>query len=75
MSLLVEAFIFLLATIVVVPVCRKFGLSSVLGYLLVGLLIGPGVFGLVGNATEVLHFAEFGIVLGNCTLLTSKNKT
>lgn len=63
MSLLVEAFIFLLATIVVVPVCRKFGLSSVLGYLLVGLLIGPGVFGLVGNVTEVLHFAEFGIVL------------
>ncbi len=63
MSLLVEAFIFLLATIVVVPVCRKFGLSSVLGYLLVGLLIGPGVFGLVGNAAEVLHFAEFGIVL------------
>ena len=63
MSLLVEAFIFLLATIVVVPVCRKFGLSSVLGYLLVGLLIGPSVFGLVGNATEVLHFAEFGIVL------------
>ncbi len=63
MGLLVEAFIFLLATIVVVPVCRKFGLSSVLGYLLVGLLIGPGVFGLVGNAAEVLHFAEFGIVL------------
>lgn len=63
MGLLVEAFIFLLATIVVVPVCRKFGLSSVLGYLLVGLLIGPSVFGLVGNATEVLHFAEFGIVL------------
>lgn len=63
MGLLVEAFIFLLATIVVVPICRKFGLSSVLGYLLVGLLIGPSVFGLVGNATEVLHFAEFGIVL------------
>lgn len=63
MSLLVEAFIFLLAAIVIVPVCRKFGLSSVLGYLVVGLLIGPSVFGLVGNAKEVLHFAEFGIVL------------
>lgn len=63
MSFLVEAFIFLLATIVVVPVCRKFGLSSVLGYLLVGLLIGPSVLGLVGNTAEVLHFAEFGIVL------------
>lgn len=63
MSLLVEAFIFLLATIVVVPACRKFGLSSVLGYLLVGLLIGPSVLGLAGNATEVMHFAEFGIVL------------
>ncbi len=63
MSFLVEAFIFLLATIVIVPVCRKFGLSSVLGYLLVGLMIGPSVFGFVGNTMEVLHFAEFGIVL------------
>lgn len=63
MNFLVEAFVFLLATIVVVPACRRFGLSSVLGYLLAGLLIGPSVFGFVGNATEVLHFAEFGIVL------------
>ena len=41
MNLLLETFVFLLATIVVVPVCRKFGLSTVLGYLLAGLLVGP----------------------------------
>ena len=45
MSLLLEIFVFLLATIVVVPVCRKFGLSTVLGYLLAGLLVGPSGLG------------------------------
>ena len=63
MSLLLEIFVFLLATIVVVPVCRKFGLSTVLGYLLAGLLVGPSGLGLISNSAEVLHFAEFGIVL------------
>ena len=63
MNLLLETFVFLLATIVVVPVCRKFGLSTVLGYLLAGLLVGPSGLGLIGNTAEVLHFAEFGIVL------------
>jgi monovalent cation:proton antiporter-2 (CPA2) family protein len=60
---LTEALIFLTAAIVVVPVCRRFGLSSVLGYLGAGLLIGPGGLGAVGDPDEVLHFAEIGVVL------------
>ena len=38
-------------------------MGSVLGYLMAGVLIGPFVFGLVGDQTEVMHFAEFGVVM------------
>lgn len=63
MGFLTEALIFLVAAIVVVPICRRLGLSSVLGYLGAGLLIGPGGLGAVGAPVEVLHFAEIGVVL------------
>jgi monovalent cation:proton antiporter-2 (CPA2) family protein len=41
----------------------RFKLGAVLGYLATGILIGPAVLGLVGNAEQTLQFAEFGIVL------------
>ena len=45
------------------PVAKRLGLGSVLGYLIAGLLIGP-VIGLVGTETQNLqHFAEFGVVM------------
>lgn len=62
MNFLIEALVFLLAAIVVVPVCKRLGLSSVLGYLFAGLLIGPYGIGLIDQAEEVLHFAELGVV-------------
>jgi glutathione-regulated potassium-efflux system protein KefB len=63
MSLLVESLVFLGAALVVVPVCRRLGLSAVLGYLIAGLLIGPSALGLFSDTEAVFHFAEFGVVL------------
>ncbi|PKB44401.1 Kef-type potassium/proton antiporter (CPA2 family) [Cellulophaga sp. RHA19] len=63
-SILFEAIVFLLGAIVCVSVAKRLGLSSVLGYLLAGVLIGPYVFGFIGNEGEdILHFAEFGVVM------------
>jgi len=59
-----QALVYLGATVVSVPLAKKLGLGSVLGYLLAGIIIGPFVMGLVGKeAGEVMHFAEFGVVL------------
>ncbi len=59
-----QAVIYLLAAVISVPLAKKMGLGSVLGYLLAGIMIGPFVLKLVGNeAGEVMHFAEFGVVL------------
>lgn len=63
-SVLFHAFIYLLAAVVAVPVAKRLGLGSVLGYLLAGVLIGPHALGLVGeHAGHVMHFAEFGVVM------------
>ena len=58
-----QALIYLGAAVVTVPLAKKLGLGSVLGYLLAGIIIGPFVLGWVGQADEVMHFAEFGVVL------------
>jgi len=63
MTLLSQAAVFLGAALLVVPLCRRFGLATVLGYLITGILIGPNVFDLAGDANTVLHFAEFGVVM------------
>jgi monovalent cation:proton antiporter-2 (CPA2) family protein len=61
---LLKAIIFLTVAVIFVPVAKKLGLGSVLGYLLAGVVIGPFVLGFVGNEGEsILHFAEFGVVL------------
>lgn len=65
MTFLLEAMIFLGAAIVVVPISKRLGMSVVLGYLAAGLIIGPSGIGLTGGveeATEVMHFAEIGVV-------------
>lgn len=62
--LLLHSFVYLGAAVVMVPIAKRLGLGSVLGYLLAGALIGPHVFGWVGErASEVMHFAEFGVVM------------
>jgi monovalent cation:proton antiporter-2 (CPA2) family protein len=62
-NLLFDAFIYLCAAVVSVPIAKRLGLGSVLGYLVAGVLIGPFVLGLVGDQTGVMHFAEFGVVM------------
>jgi monovalent cation:proton antiporter-2 (CPA2) family protein len=59
-----QALIYLSAAVVSVPVAKRLGMGSVLGYLLAGIVIGPYILGLVGEeGTDVMHFAEFGVVL------------
>jgi monovalent cation:proton antiporter-2 (CPA2) family protein len=59
----IQAFIYLCAAVIAVPLAKRLGLGSVLGYLMAGVIIGP-VVGLVGEETSTLqHFAEFGVVM------------
>lgn len=63
-GLMYQAFIFLLAAVISVPIAKRLGLGSVLGYLLAGVAIGPFALGLVGhNVENIMHFAEFGVVM------------
>ncbi|MBJ91717.1 MAG: potassium transporter [Alteromonadaceae bacterium] len=55
--------IYLAAAVLAVPVANRLGLGSVLGYIFAGVLIGPFLLGLVGDQTQVQHFAEFGVVM------------
>jgi len=63
MHFLLELLIFLGAAIIVVPICKRLGLSSVLGYLAAGLLIGPPGLRIIEDADAKLHIAELGVVL------------
>ena len=59
-----QAFIYLLAAVIAVPLARRLGLGSALGYILAGVIIGPYLLGFVGDeGQDVMHFAEFGVVL------------
>jgi len=62
-NFLLQTVIFLAAAVVSVPLAKRLGFGSVLGYLVAGVLIGPHVFGLVGDTSDELHFAEFGVAL------------
>jgi monovalent cation:proton antiporter-2 (CPA2) family protein len=62
-SFLREVFVYLAAAVVAVPIASRLGLGSVLGYLAAGVVIGPHVLGLIGDAGPVRHAAELGVVL------------
>ena len=62
-SLLFNVFIYLLAAVIAVPISKRLGFGAVLGYLLAGVVIGPWGLGLIREAEDILHFAEFGVVL------------
>lgn len=63
MGFLAEAAVFMAAAVVAVPLFKRFGLGSVLGFLAAGTVIGPFGIGIISNAEDILHFAEFGVVL------------
>ena len=59
-----QVFVYLLAAVISVPLAKRLGLGSVLGYLLAGIVIGPFGLRLVGSAHgDVMHIAEFGVVM------------
>ncbi|MGM0564148.1 MAG: monovalent cation:proton antiporter-2 (CPA2) family protein [Pseudomonadota bacterium] len=59
-----QAFVFLFAAVIAVPIARRLGFGSVLGYLIAGAVIGPYALALVGkDIHDVMHFAELGVVM------------
>ena len=60
---LINSFIYLAAAVIAVPVAKKLGLGAIIGYLAAGMAIGPWGLKLVTNVQDILHFAEFGVVL------------
>ncbi len=60
---LTNSFIYLSAAVIAVPLSKALGLGSIIGYLAAGMAIGPWGLGLVSNVEDILHFAEFGVVL------------
>lgn len=63
-QIFLNGFIYLVAAALAAPFGRRLGVGAVLGYLIVGAVVGPSALGWVGdNREEVMHFAEFGVVL------------
>lgn len=57
------AVVFLLATVLAVPLVRRFKLGAVLGFLLAGVVIGPHGLGLVSDTARVAQISGLGVVL------------
>lgn len=62
MSYLEQALIYIAAAVIAVPLAKRLGFGSVLGYLAAGVVIGPAALGLISEVEYVLHFAELGVV-------------
>ena len=60
---LAELLAYLVAAVIAVPVARRLGFGSVLGYLAAGIVIGPWGLKLFADVDRILHLAEFGVVL------------
>ncbi|MBU3083893.1 monovalent cation:proton antiporter-2 (CPA2) family protein [Acinetobacter seifertii] len=60
---LVAPVVLLAAAVIAVPIFKRIGLGSVLGYLIAGLIIGPFGFAFFQDSTAILHIAELGIVM------------
>lgn len=60
---LTYGFLYLAAAVLAVPIAKALGLGAIIGYLAAGIAIGPWGLGLVSNVQDILHFAEFGVVL------------
>ncbi len=62
-SILFQMVLFLAAAVIIVPLSKRLGLGTVLGFLIAGGIIGPWGFGLVGDVESMLHLSELGVVL------------
>jgi len=62
-DLLINAFLYMAAAAIMVPIATKFGLGSVIGFLIAGIAIGPWGLRFISDVSSIMHFAEFGVVL------------
>lgn len=63
-NFLSQATVYLAAAVVCVPLAKRLGMGSVLGYLIAGILIGPFALGFIGQeGKDIMYFAEFGVVM------------
>jgi monovalent cation:proton antiporter-2 (CPA2) family protein len=62
-SFLTQTLVYLGAAVISVPIAKRLGLGSVLGYLIAGVVIGPHALSLIGAQADVMKFAEFGVVI------------
>jgi len=60
---LTSTLVYLAAAVIAVPLAKALGLGAIIGYLGAGILIGPWALKLVTDPQQILHFAEFGVVL------------
>src|SRR5690349_6767799 len=61
---LLYATVYLAAAVLCIPIAKRLGLGSVLGYLIAGIIIGPFGLGFIGEeGQDIMHYAEFGVVM------------
>lgn len=58
-----QAVVYILAAIICVPIAKRLGMGSVLGYLIAGIAIGPYLLGFLSEGEDIMHKAEFGVVM------------
>lgn len=63
MSLLLQITIFLGASLLLVPLLKRFGIATVLGYLFTGMLLGPNVLNIASDAVAIQELGDFGVIL------------
>src|SRR4029453_9132090 len=61
-EILSQILVLLAASVLVLSLVRRFALPPILGYLVVGMLLGPHALGLVANDEAVRLLAEIGVV-------------
>lgn len=63
MHLLLQITIFLAAALLLVPLGKRFGLATVLGYLITGVLLGPSVMNIANDPKDIMELAEYGVIM------------
>ncbi len=62
MSLLLQITLFLAAALMIVPLAKRLGIATVLGYLFTGILLGPSVLNVVHDPEDIHKLAEYGVI-------------
>ncbi|MBE7174917.1 MAG: cation:proton antiporter [Mucilaginibacter polytrichastri] len=63
-SFLIQLLVYMASALIFVPIAKRLGMGSVLGYIIAGIVIGPSVLGLIHDDSEsIMHVAEFGIIM------------